>query len=322
MNENKQLEKVYNGNQTIMNAGFTMVSNYIVPVLARMKAEKLITISAQNVMQTLLQFKHSEEAPYPSQKTIGELLGFSEEYAKKAVGVLRKAGILGTTLINKVNHYDLTPFFDLVEKFIFEFKHNGKRDIKIAELLEKDVDVQGKKHDFSWAKEYNKEEVAEVVLPESINNVVKLYNVDSEGIDAIEKAYAIYSEKVSDKLFCEKIIASSDKKNFKSFFNKCISNAYMNNEQPKEQAKPQTPSKEVVPEWFDDRNKPVERKTNAETYAEMNQDELLKTKHDLDFIVNNEAMKNNKSIQLDYKMVTARLNNMNLSASELEKIAL
>src|SRR5690606_27041655 len=114
-NENKQLKAVYNGNETIINAGFTMQSNYVLPVLARMVKEKILLQSGMDVVQAILSFKHTEDNPFPSRETLALYLGKGIDYVKKALKSIKEAGILPTKKAGRKNTYDFKPFFALLE---------------------------------------------------------------------------------------------------------------------------------------------------------------------------------------------------------------
>jgi hypothetical protein len=288
--ENKQLKAVYNGSETIINAGFTMQSNFVVPVLNRMKLEELINDAGATVVQAILSFKHTEACPYPTTKTIASYLGTGEDYVKKALKSIRKSGIL---IIKKVinektgkesrnSKYDFAPFFALIEKFIVEFKHKKNIAVKIADLLkvkvQKKVKIKKKEtKDFSWSENYDSEtevvvekvieEVAEEVvvpvLPEKLQKLLEANKVSEAGILAVETKYTAYAGEVDDKIFVQKILASVGKDNFISFFNKCIDNAYVNGEKPQETApaskgyapKGKVTRTELLPDWFDEYEK-------------------------------------------------------------------
>jgi hypothetical protein len=296
-NEKTQLQKVYNNNERIINAGFMMQSNYILPVLSRMKGEGLINDAGATVVQAILSFKHTEENPFPTRETIAMYLGKGIDYVKKALKSIKKSGVLAIEKSGRKSTYNFKPFFALIEKFIVEFKEKKNFAVKITDLLKAKVQPKEEK-DFSWSEEYNsekevvaaepteevQEEVEEVVpsLPEGIAKVAEVYNVDTKGMEAIEKAYNAYSDKLHDNIFIEKITASVGKNGFANYFTKCITNAFINNEQPEQAAAPKSSNKgynrkvvreEQVPEWLNNESKKEE--TN-------NTDDFLREKEELE----------------------------------------
>src|SRR5699024_664821 len=150
---NKRLQMVYNNNQVIMDAGYTMQSNYILPVLSRMVDEKIINISAQTVVQTILTYKHTEDNPFPSRDEIALRLGKSISYVKKALSSIYNAGILIAEKKEKDargNTYNFAPFFALVEKFIIEFKEKKNIAVKIKDLIDTHI-VNKPVESFEWS---------------------------------------------------------------------------------------------------------------------------------------------------------------------------
>lgn len=318
MNENKKIMEVYNNSEIITGAGYTMKSNYIVPMLSRMVDEGIINNSAETVVQLILQYKHGEENPFPSRNEIARVLGKSVSYVKKALKSIKDAGILAIEKAGRKNTYSFKPFFTLLEKFIVELKQNGNYEVKISDLL--NVKVQKKEeHDFSWSENYTgeKEIVAEepkkevvdkgqpeevVVLPEKLTALLKSNEVDDEGINFVEKKYTAYKDALHVDVFAEKINASVGKTNFIKFFRTCIDNAYINNEQPKQvpsknnyqnnQSKQPT-RKEIVPDWFEDRDKPKKRATMEELISRASVEELAE--YEKSSIALLELAPNNKS---------------------------
>ncbi|CDQ21695.1 hypothetical protein [Halobacillus karajensis] len=270
------IQKVYNGKNTIIDAGFTMKSNYILPMLTRMVDEKIITRASKDVIQIILQYKHTEKAPFPSYDQIAEMLNKSNVWVKKAVQAIKKAGVLFVTNPKKVNTYDFSPLFELLEKFIVEFVHNENKSVKVLDLMKKKFVQPKKENDFSWTEEYKEDQQdqedvqeekpePEVVLPTKIRKLIEVNGVSEEGIEAIKKSYASYSGELDDKIFMDKISVSSSKKNFVAYYKKCIDSAYVNGEQPTEEPeqqpapKKQTESTEVIPTWFGNENGKTER---------------------------------------------------------------
>src|SRR5699024_8754092 len=172
INHQNRLTMVYNNNEVITGAGFTMQSNYILPLLARMVDEGIINNSAQTVVQTILQYKHTEENPFPSRDEVARMLGRTVSYVKKALSSIKNAGILLIEKVGRKNTYNFKPFFDLLEKFIVEFKDNKNTDIKIADLLNINVQKE-EEQDFSWSEDYKdtgKNIVSEDVQEETVAN--------------------------------------------------------------------------------------------------------------------------------------------------------
>lgn len=304
MNSNNvQLNKLYNGNQTIVNSPYTMQSNLLVPMLARMVNEKLIPQKSMDVIQAILSFKHTESNPFPTYKTIARLLGKSEIYVRQAVAAIKKIGILGVKKGKEKlnNEYDFTPFFELLEKFIIKYNESKDGVIKVADLLKMKVVKKSEKKDFSWSEKYKDEEkevvptepaetvedaseeaeeVPEVTLPDDINKVLTAYSVQPEGVQAVKNAYVAFSGKLVNEIFIEKIMASLDKKDFVNYFTKCITTAYTSNEQPKQQQPVQQPNtfkpaysrnkakSEVTPEWFEEDKAKEEAERQALIEAE------------------------------------------------------
>ena len=295
MEKNVQLNAVYNGNQTIIEAGFGMVSNYIVPMLNRMRLEKILTTSACAVVQTILSHKHTAKNPFPARETIAEMLGIDIETVSKALKSIRKAGILNilkvidekTGLEKKNNMYDFKPFFAVLEKFIIEFKYNKNKDVKIADLMSIQVEKKECKRDFSAIKPAPSvavqdapqavEEVPVVVLPEVISNTLNTLQINAEGIQAVQTAYTKLGAEVSAEMFVEKIVASKAKKNFTSYFTICIQNAYNNKEvvAPKSSGGRKVTREETKPEWFDKAQDAKRNPTKELTIEEMTFEQLL-----------------------------------------------
>lgn len=270
MKENR-LHLIYNGNEKIMNAGFTMQSRYILPVLARMVEEGIIIQSAKDVIQAIFSYKHTEANPYPSRKEIACYLGKSESYVKKALKSIKDAGILIFEKVGRKSTYNFKPFFSLLEKFIIEFKDKKNVKVKIADLLNIKVVKKSKSSDklqkihekYKVEKTIEKIETVQeeqqpveekVVLPEPIKRAIKVYSVDASGIEAIEKSYAMYKDELDVRIFVDKIIASTDKSKFAEYYTKCINNAYINGEVPSESKKGnKKPIRdEKLPEWFNE----------------------------------------------------------------------
>lgn len=343
---NNRLNMVYNGNETIMNAGFTMKSNFALPLLSRMVDEGLINHSASTVVQTILQYKHTEDNPFPSRDEIARLLGKSVSYVKKALNSIKDAGVLAIEKAGRNNTYSFKPFFSLLEKFIVEYKDNKNYKVKISELL--NVSVQKKEEqDFSWSENYTgekevikDEEVSEfsveekeddIQLPEEIMNTALHNEVNDTGMKAIEKAYNTYSGKIDDIIFMEKISYASYKDNFINYFNTCIANAYINKEQPKQKSSKQKgypnnnikqTNKEVIPEWFEDKDKSKKYKSNPEKIAESTFDGLKNLKSEFEEFMSLDIMKGNDSLKLNLKQVNARLNDLSLTVEQIEEITL
>lgn len=279
MTNTNRLKMVYNDNQVIMDAGFTMQSNYILPVLSRMVDEGLLLVSGQTVIQAILSFKHTEDNPYPTRDTLARLLGKSVSYIRKALKSISDAGLLLYEKSGRNNTYNFKPFFSLLERFITEFRTKKNFTIKIKDLM---LFTKGNKEekDFSWTEDIKEEEVAEVTeevieeeivevsLPDKIVTVLKSNNICNEGIEAVTIKYTAYKDKLDEKLFMQKISASAGKKNFIAFFNTCIDNAYINDEKPMEKTASNNQNNsgkvEMIPEWFnkeygiDAKNKPKE----------------------------------------------------------------
>jgi DNA-binding MarR family transcriptional regulator len=323
MNENKKLNLIYNNNSVIVSAGFTMKSNYIVPLLSRMVDEGLINKSAETVVQFILQYKHGAENPFPSRDEIARVLGKSVSYVKKALKSIKDAGILFIEKVGRKNTYNFKPFFALLEKFIVEIKEKHNYDVKISELLNVKVDKK-EDQDFSWTENYDSEketaseETAEekeegktedqsekVIptiekLPESIQKVIKLYNIDEKGIVAICEAYNTYGKELPEKVYIDKILCSVGKNSFENYFKACIVNASSNNEQSKQinQSKQQPYTnhkynykpkqqkiirKEPVPNWMQDQKK---SESIDEAFLKMSKNELLEQKSLLEYMLN------------------------------------
>lgn len=291
--ENKQLKAVYNGSEVIISSGFTMQSNYVLPVLTRMIDEKLINKAGAEVVQAILSFKHTEEMPYPTRETVAELLGKTVDYVKKALKSIKETGILAVVKSGRKSKYDFKPFFALLEKFIVEFKQKKNKEVKISDLLKMKA-VKKEAKDFNWSEEYKDaekevvptEDVQEegaseasepVVLPEELTKVMEVYGITSEGVQAVQNAYTAYSGKLEVAVFVEKIVASKDKKNFVNYFEKCITTAYVNGEQPSQAPVQQTGSSyansfrtpvrtEKLPEWLEENKRVEEAKKNG-TYV-------------------------------------------------------
>jgi hypothetical protein len=342
--QESRLNLVYNNSEVIINAGFTMQSNYIVPMLSRMIDEGIINYSAQTLVQTILSYKHTEENPFPSRDELARVLGKSVSYVKKGLKSITEAGILAIEKAGRKNTYSFKPFFALLEKFIIEYKQNKNYDVKIADLM--NVKVQKKEAgSFEWSEEYAGEKeivpaeetespveevVEEVVpvLPEEISKVTEVYGVDAEGIEAIEKAYTAYSGKLKDAVFIEKIIASVGKKGFVNYFNRCITTAYTNNEQPKQapvQKGGYAPHhdmtrkpirKEILPEWMDENYDAEEaRKKNEKQKRE----ELVERIAQLEKLASSDLMKNNKSVHEQLAKTKDELRFMDLPFEEKKK---
>jgi hypothetical protein len=295
MTESNKLLAVYNGSEKIAANGFTMQSNYVLPVLARMVNEGLLLQSGADVIQAILTFKHTEENPFPSREGIALLLGKGVDYVKKALKSIKASGIIKIVKAGRKNTYDFKPFFALLEKFIVEFKEKKNHAVKIADLLKVKLQKKSEK-DFSWSEEYTgedqeivpveeevqEEEVLKVNLPKLISDTLKVYGIDSEGVQAVEQAYTLYAGKVDDKLFVEKIVASRGKKNFANYFTTCITSAYTTGEKPKVAAvqepknskHPYTGKKpvrtEIVPDWLE---KQMEAERLAKEEAEKKEKE-------------------------------------------------
>jgi DNA-binding transcriptional ArsR family regulator len=288
---NKQLMKVYNGNEVIAGAGFTMQSNYIVPLLTRMKNEGLISASGSTLIQTILSYKHTEENPYPSIELLMQVLDYSKSTVKKGLASIKDTGLVPVVKQGRKNTYDFTPFFELLTKFIEEFKKKNFV-VKVADLIKKKVVRKKSETDFSKLKkgeetviidtnEATEEEVIEEAvvpaLPEKIEKVLLANKVSEQDQEAVAELYAIYSGDLDDRLFIQKIVTSAQKKNFIKFFSTCITNAYANNEQPQE-APVQSPYKskgtskptrtEMLPNWFDGETGEVVEQVEIKTSTE------------------------------------------------------
>ncbi len=284
-----QIEKVYNGNEIIATSGFTMQSNYILPLLNRMVNEKIIVQAAATLVQAILTYKHTEENPYPSREELARFLGVSVSYVKKGLASIKEAGILSIVKSGRKNTYSFKSFFTLLEKFIIEYKKKKNYGVKIAELLKiKVVKKETEEDQFQWAEEYAGEkeivpaavpaeetEESETTLPEEINRVVEAYGISSEGVKAIQQSYAAYGDKLDKKVFIEKIVASLEKKDFVKYYNTCITSAFVAGEKPTIQRKPAVTGgkkfvrEEAIPEWMQTKeDKPVQR-TTAERISEL-----------------------------------------------------
>jgi biotin operon repressor len=353
---NLQLEKVYNGSEVIINAGFTMQSNYIVPLLSRMVDEGLINQAGYTLVQTILSYKHTEENPFPSREELARLLGKSVEYVKKGLKSIKEAGILAIVKMGRRNTYDFKPFFTLLEKFIVELKEKNNYNVKISELLNVKVEKKEEK-DFSWTEQYKnnkkevvpaepvQEEVKEEVgstLPEELKKVLNVHEIDSEGVKAVEIAYNEYKDKLEIAVFAEKIVASVDKKDFVKYFNKCITNAFVNGEKPKQVSKQNdyAPNgmkiirREAKPYWFDkyenmyfgetekQEEPKEEHKTIEQEIAESTVEQLHEKKQEYGGLLESEFLKNNKHLQRMYKLVEAKIENPDLTAEELSQMFL
>lgn len=298
--KNERLAKVYNGNIKIMEAGFTMLSNYINPLLARMVDEKILTPSAQTIIPVILSYKHTENNPFPSREELGRLLDKSVKAIGNALKAVTDSGILAIKKVGRKNTYDFTPLFDLLEKFIIEMVDKKNYKVKIADLMKVKV-VKKKKSttDFDEVKKkasekelvpaegeevpvesVEEEKEPEVVLPEEIKKVILAYGIDEAGQEAIGQAYSAYGEHLDVKVFIDKIVASAMKKDFVNYFMKCITNAYKNDEQPQEtpvqkQKEGFAPNgrkivrKEVVPMWLGDKEEQKEAKKENLSYEEL-----------------------------------------------------
>ncbi|MDF2010207.1 hypothetical protein [Priestia megaterium] len=285
---NSRLSMVYNGNTTIIEAGFTMTSRYLNPLLARMVDEKIITPSAQTLVQIIFSYKHTEDNPFPSREELGRTLNKSVKAIGNALKAVTDSGILAIKKVGRKNTYDFTPLFNLLEKYIIEYVEKKNYKVKIADLMKVKV-VRKKKSttDFDEVKkkasekelvpteveeEVEEKQKPEVVLPEEINAVIQAYGIDEVGKETIVQAYSAYGEKLDVKVFIDKIIASAMKKEFNNYFMTCITNAFKNDEQPQEapvqqkQKEGYAPNgkkivrKEVKPEWLDEEKKKEKKK--------------------------------------------------------------
>lgn len=276
MNTNTKLKEVYNDSEIIAGSGFTMKSNYILPLVSRMIDEGIINNSAGTVVQMVLQYKHDKENPFPSREELARVLGKSVSYVKKALKSIKDAGILAIEKSGRSNTYSFKPFFALLEKFIVEMKQNKNFDVLISDLLNIKIQKKEEKeeHDFSWSENYSSEkeivaeekeevkddsekpeETEEIVLPEKLNTLLKANSVGKEGIEEVKNMYNAYKDRVHEDVFADKIIASVGKNNFSIYFNKCLNNAYRNSEQPKQVQTKSNYQKqgkeEVQPDWFE-----------------------------------------------------------------------
>jgi biotin operon repressor len=351
---NLQLEKVYNGNETIINAGFTMQSNYIVPLLSRMVDEGLLNQAGYTLVQTILSYKHTEENPFPSREELARLLGKSVEYVKKGLKSIKEAGILAIVKMGRRNTYDFKPFFALLEKFIIELKEKNNYTVKVSELLNVKVEKKEEK-DFSWTEQYknNKNEIVPVepvqeevgaTLPEELKKVLNVYEVDVEGVKAVEKAYNEYKGKLDIAIFAEKIVASVGKKDFVKYFNKCITNAYTSGEKPKQvhTQNEYAPNgrriirKEVTPDWLKDYWKENfgegketsseevknDYKTIEEVIANSTMEELYEQKEQYENLLKSELLGKNLALHRNLKLVEEKIKNPELTAEELKTMFL
>lgn len=377
--KNHHIEKIYNGREIIINAGFTMQSNYIVPLLSRMVDEGLLNQAGYTLVQAILSYKHTEENPFPSREELARLLGKSLEYVKKGLKAIKQAGIILIEKVGRRNTYNFKPFFTLLEKFIIEFKEKKNYDVKISELLnikvEKKVEKTEEK-DFSWAEQYKdnqkeavpsepvqevepvKEEVKEVgsTLPEELKKVLTVHGVDSEGVKAVEIAYNEYKDKLEVAVFAEKIIASVGKKDFSSYFNVCITNAYINGEKPKQvyTQNEYTPNgritirKEAEPDWMkgffkerfgeeketsseevnneyktiEDEEVKNEYKTIEEVIANSTMEELYERKERYEKLIKSKLLCKNPSLHRNINLVEEKIKNPELTAEELKTMFL
>lgn len=269
--EKSRLGLVYNNNKEIMEAGFTMQSKYLLPLLSRLVDAKLISNFACNVIQTILTYKHTEEMPFPSYGEIARMLNKSEIYVKQAMALIKKSRILGVLKAGRKNVYDFNPLFSLLSKFIVEFKDNNNHSVSVVDLLASEPvvapveAVEPTPEPTPAPEEVPVEEpvVAEPVkkqLPDKIFNLLVSNNLTKDDIITVESKYSAYSSDLDDKIFIQKIMASVLKKDFVGYFSKCIDNAYVSGEKPKEeqpmkqQYKPAYKAKpgyvEQKPSWF------------------------------------------------------------------------
>lgn len=330
--KNKTLHAVYNGNETITSYGFTMTSPYINHLLSRMRKEGLLTVLACEVVRDIFSHKFTEKNPYPTQETLARNFDVDAKSIRNAVASIKKAGIiLITKVINpktgkesRNNQYDFTPFFELLEKFIIEVKEKGNFKVKIAELMNIVVEKKESKTDFSELPKVESKvtkveeenapsksvqedvqdvlEEEEVKLPSILLNTCKVLKLDDKGMKAVKDAYTIYGETVSETIFVQKLHSAHGKKNFESYYLKCVTNAHANNEQPASSPAPQNSNRtnqyknasgreDIVPEWFGKKEEP---KVDIEDrIAMMEMEELLKceAKYDgvLELIPNSES---------------------------------
>lgn len=338
--KNKQLSAVYNGNETIINEGFTMSSRYIVPLLARMKDEKILNESACVVIQTIFSFKHTEANPYPTNETIAQLLGRTVDSVKKALKSIRKAGVLAIMKVidkktgkeKRNSMYDFKPFFTVLEKFIIEFK-NQNYDVSISELMEMKVTKSESKKDFPSIKPAQKKVVTQApsetpqdapqaivslpatTLPEAITNKLNALKIDSEGVQAVEVAYDKLGSELSTEMFLQKIGSSCLKKNFANYFTTCIENAYNSNEQlaPKSSGSRKTANSENTPGWLGkhsaDRRNPNRNEIVVNPYTDMTLEELLKAEVGTNSLLL--QMPSNTSLQENAKIIASCMKKFN-----------
>lgn len=262
MTENIKLNAVYNGNQTIIESGFTMLSKYFVPFTYRLVKEKVIKNMSQSLILTIFSYKHTENNPYPSNEELARMLDVNVKSISPALTNLAASGIINIKKSKRKNVYDFSPLFSSLEKFIIEYK-SGNTSVSVKQII-KDVlnkVVPGKQKEesnFKWTKEYEgKKEVAtkevepKVVLPKSIQKAIDEHKINVFGIAAIEDAYSTYGTSLHESIYVKKIEASIGKDNFSKYFAACIETAYTNNEQPVKQQAPKkkTGKKEIVPGW-------------------------------------------------------------------------
>jgi hypothetical protein len=281
-----KLQLVYNNNETIISNGFTMTSNFITPLLHRMKNEKILNSIGFSLVQIILSHKHTSENPFPSVRVMSELLAVTEKNIKDGIKAIKEAGILAISKVGRKNTYDFTPFFELLEKFIVEYK-SGNKSVNVSDLMKKKVVRKKSETDFSTVKkgeetviidtnEETIEEVAEEVvhttLTDKIEKVLKANKVSEQDSQAVAELYEAYGEDLGETLFIEKIMVAGSKDNFLKFFKVCINNAFKNGEKPQEA--PVTASKtksgtkapirtEKLPTWFDGEENKVKETTET-----------------------------------------------------------
>lgn len=150
---------VWNNSQAILDAQYLMLPHGVLGFFRRLSKENILSADYGLIFLLILEHKHDENNPFPSQELLAKKAGLHPRKIAEAIGQLVACG-----LIRKVKRegkgieYDIQPFIYKFERFLEQYtrENNYNVDVKalfteeelnaVEELKEKKRKQKGKNH--------------------------------------------------------------------------------------------------------------------------------------------------------------------------------